>query len=321
MQMSMKINQQLMSTPLPNFFIDNYMSNANPIFSLIYIYIYKKCMFGEKKLSLHDLTVHFNILEIDVINSLLYWQSKNLIAYTKNKDNICVEFLVPKFTHVSSKKKFDNFPSYTMQELNVYKDDPKIQELFDFAQESFGRYLTYSDLNTIFGFYDYLRLPLNVIQILIAYCSENGHRNLPYIEKVAIDWATDEIDSVQKAEEKIIGMNELFYNIKKALAVNNLNEKQREFFTNWKKNFSMPDDLLVESCNVTMMNIGRANYNYINSVLKTWHKNDIRTLEEAKNFKLVFNDKSKTSVRKNRFANFEQRNWDFEKIERLAQED
>lgn len=317
MQMNIKINQQLMSTPLPNFFIDNYMAAATPIFSLLYIYMYKKCMFGQERLNLHEVASKFNILDADVLNALAYWQAKNLISYKKNGDDIFVEFLVPKVT----RKKFDALPSYTMQELNLYKNDSKIKELFDFAQESFGRYLTYSDLNAVFGFYDYLRLPLDVIQILIAYCADNGHRNLPYIEKVAMDWAAEQIDSVQKAEEKILGMNELFYKVKKALAVSNLNDKQREFFLDWQKNFSMPDELIVEACNVTMMSIGRPNYKYIKSVLTTWHENNIRTLEQAKDFKLNLGAKKTKPDRKNKFANFEQRNWNFEEIERLAQED
>ena len=39
MHLNMEIDSELLSTPLPNFFIDNFMAATNPIFSLIYIYL------------------------------------------------------------------------------------------------------------------------------------------------------------------------------------------------------------------------------------------------------------------------------------------
>lgn len=327
MQLNMEIDSGLMSTPLPNFFIDNFMVSANPIFSLIYIYLYKNCLYGQKNLTISVLAKHFNIIESDIFNALKYWQEKNLIEYETKNDVLFVKFIYPKFSSNSeiifAKKSdvpnFFNFPSYTIQELNLYRDNPKIKELFDFAQDSLGRYLTYSDLNLIFGMYDYLRLPLDVIHILITYCVDNGHRNLSYLEKVAIDWASNKIDSVEKAEEKINGMNELFREVKKALAVNNLNFKQRELISDWEKNLHMSQDLIVEACNFTMMNIGRPNFKYLESILETWNKKGIKTVQQAQNCKIDFTEK--TFVRKNKFANFKQREWDFAKIEKLAQED
>jgi DnaD and phage-associated domain/DnaD and phage-associated domain len=327
MQLNMEIDSGLMSTPLPNFFIDNFMVSANPIFSLIYIYLYKNCLYGQKNLTISILAKHFNIIESDIFNALKYWQEKNLIEYETKNDVLFVKFIYPKFssnseiifTKKSDVPNFFSFPSYTIQELNLYRDNPKIKELFDFAQDSLGRYLTYSDLNLIFGMYDYLRLPLDVIHILITYCVDNGHRNLSYLEKVAIDWASNKIDSVEKAEEKINGMNELFREVKKALAVNNLNFKQRELISDWEKNLHMSQDLIVEACNFTMMNIGRPNFKYLESILETWNKKGIKTVQQAQNCKIDFTEK--TFVRKNKFANFKQREWDFAKIEKLAQED
>lgn len=324
MQMSMKINQDLMSTPLPNFFIDNYMTSCNPIFSLIYIYMYKSCLYGQKELSIPQVASHFKIIDSDVINSLKYWQTKGLIVYKKMNDSFYVEFNLPKQNTTVNIKEFGRFPSYTMEELNLYKSDLRIKEMFDFAEDSLGRYLTYSDLNVLFGIYDYLRLSMDVIQVLIAYCVDNGHRNLSYIEKVAIDWAMAGINSVEKAEEKINGMNQLFLEVRKALAVNNLNVSQRELILNWNKKLHMPQELIVEACNVTMMNIGRPNFKYLESVINTWNEKGIKSVQETKNCRLEINldnTRSKKSNSKNKFANFKQHDWDFGKIEKILQED
>lgn len=98
MQLNMEIDSGLMSTPLPNFFIDNFMVSANPIFSLIYIYLYKNCLYGQKNLTISILAKHFNIIESDIFNALKYWQEKNLIEYETKNDVLFVKFIYPKFS-------------------------------------------------------------------------------------------------------------------------------------------------------------------------------------------------------------------------------
>ena len=74
-----------------------------------------------------------------------------------------------------------------------------VKGLFISAQTHLGKLLSQNDMSMIFSFYDWLRLTPEVIEILLAYCVEGGHRNMNYIEKVAISWAEEGIDSPKKA--------------------------------------------------------------------------------------------------------------------------
>ncbi|MCL2462605.1 MAG: DNA replication protein DnaD, partial [Defluviitaleaceae bacterium] len=57
------------NTFIPNAFIDQYMTKANPVFSLVYIYGLRRCMGGAGSLSVSEIGKELNILETDVINA------------------------------------------------------------------------------------------------------------------------------------------------------------------------------------------------------------------------------------------------------------
>ena len=56
--------------------------------------------------------------------------------------------------------------------------------------------------------HDYLGLPTDVILMLLQYTVSIGKSNMRYIEKTAIGWADEEINTHEKAEEKIRRLNE-----------------------------------------------------------------------------------------------------------------
>ena len=253
MPINLKINLQLLSTAIPNFFIDNFMPKAKPIFSLVYIYIYKQCASGNKKINIIDVAEELNISETDVTDSLNYWHAKKLILYNRIGADIFIEFLLPEINQTNSDESNDD-SCYTqcnleetgeetskktsLEEINLYENDPNISELFDFAQEILGRYLSYSELSTLFMFYDFLKMPMDLIKFLLSYCVDNGHKSLVYIKKVAFSWSEQKINSLEEAQNKILDLNNFFGDIKKSLAVDNLNKKQRDFFSGWQKKFS-----------------------------------------------------------------------------------
>ena len=54
-------------------------------------------------------------------------------------------------------------------------------------------------MNTIIGFHEWLKLPLEVIELLFTYCTESNHYDLRYIEKVAIGWSNEGITTLDKS--------------------------------------------------------------------------------------------------------------------------
>ena len=98
----------------------------------------------------------------------------------------------------------DELPEYTAEDIvRRSKEDSGFQAVITQAQCKLGRALSTADLKTLFGIYDHLALPADVIFMLIGYCidvfaEKYGPGRLPSmrsIEKEAYSWANMEIVS------------------------------------------------------------------------------------------------------------------------------
>ena len=95
-------------------------------------------------------------------------------------------------------------PEYSADEINYYMNhNSDFRSLLNSAQSYMGKLLSRPEISTLYSLHDWLRLPLEVIEILLAYCCENGHRSMRYIEKVAITWADDGVKDAASALEHI----------------------------------------------------------------------------------------------------------------------
>ena len=330
MDININMHMNLLNTPIPNFFIDNHMVCTKPVYSLIYIYIYKEYLYGKKKLDLSALAQKFDIMDSDVIKCLNYWQDKNLIEYKQIENSLFIKFVFLNNGGLN-KKKISRIASYTPEELAFWEKNEKISGLFRFARNILQRLLSHSDLNALFGMYNDLKLPFDVIKILLEYCASQGHTEINYIEKVAINWAENEIFSLDNAKKKIglfdntdeLDINnseteKLFDDVKNTLVVRNLNPAQRELISSWYDS-GVIRELIIEACNVVMLNIGVPNFKYISKIIRSWQRNNIKTVEEARKLENCCQDfKLKKIAAKNRFANFEQREWDFDELKKIT---
>ena len=230
-------------------------------------------------------------------------------------------------------------PDYTPQELEIYRDSTEVvRALFDTAQTHLGRLLNYSDMNSIFSFYDWLRLPPNTIEIMLAHCAEGGHKNMNYIERVALDWSQKGIDTPEAARAYIKMFNQDFRAIMKAFGMpwRSPGPTEYEYMRSWIKDLQMPLELLVHAADQTLLGTGgKISFQYADSIVQRWHNDGIRTVEAAKlqssGFKDAKNAASphseqgkpkkrraqaqKPKLAQNRFANFDQRDLDFDEIE------
>jgi len=325
-------------TPISNTFIDRYMMKANPVYALIYIYGMRLCMGGGGGLSSSELAESLNILESDVENAWKYWEKQGLVQIGRSDVEMDIVFLpIPlqqkKTERVKSESKplalLETQPIYGVEELELYqKQSRDIKNLFKYAEEAMGKLLTYNDLNVIFGFYDWLRLPVNVIESLFTYCADNDHRDLRYIEKIAVDWAEHGIDTIEKAESYVQGFNHETRDIMRALGGGGSpSASQKRYIDKWTNTYNMPVEVVQEACDISAVQIGRPKIAYVDKILEDWNKKNIRTMEEIKKEQTAFstgkkavNTGAKRDEKKNRFVNFNQRDIDFAELERLELE-
>jgi DnaD/phage-associated family protein len=293
-----------------------------------------------------------NILESDIDNAWKYWEKQGLVRIDSDGGQMDIEFLpVPArqkktpqlMTEKPQQKRtpvlespvpLRTKPQYTPEELEIYQNQSsEIKKLFKFAERIMGKLLSYNDLNVIFGFYDWLRLPLDEIHFLFEYCAENDHRDLRYIEAVAVSWAEKEINTLAKAQEYTQQYGKNFRDIVRALGGRSLpSPTQKRFIDTWIQTLKMPPEVILEACDISAIRTGRSEIKYVNSILEDWAAKDIHTLdsakaEAAKHLTDGNGSQAKASVpqprrpeKKNRFVNFNQRDVNFAELERLEQE-
>ncbi len=329
------------TTQISNIFIDEYMPKAFAPFVLAYLFAYRHCSGGNTGLSDKEVAKALDLLESDVVKAWKYWQEQGLL---KLHDDGSVEFLPVesrKEKRVAEQTVFlSRPPSYSPEEISVYLEKSKVVKgLFLSAQAHLGKLLSQNDMSMIFSFYDWLRLTPEVIEILLAYCVQGGHRNMNYIEKVAISWAEEGIDTPQKALDYMKLRKNGYREIMGAFGQRGRTPSPAEegFMKRWLTEYEMPLDVIKMACERTILQTGTISYPYAESILVAWQKEKVKSREDVERLDATFAAAKQAkkaqkegnvqkavqapkAVKQNRFVNYEQRNWDFQELERLERE-
>ena len=81
-------------------------------------------------------------------------------------------------------------PSYTEQDVQRAMKEPHgdFQKLVGEAQRRLGRTLSTEELKTLLSFTDYLRLPVEVVGLLLSYCMERARRRGVRARRGSTEW-------------------------------------------------------------------------------------------------------------------------------------
>ena len=183
----------------------------------------------------------------------------------------------------------EELPEYETEDLvRRSKEDAGFAAVVQEAQKVLGHVLSSSDLKRLFGIYDYLALPPEVILMLLNHCvttSKNRRPSMRYIEKEAYVWANREILSLDQAEEYIRRSRERQADIgrvKEALNIRGreLTATEAKYIGSWL-DMGFGEDCLSIAYDRTVTNTGALKWGYMNKILLSWHEKGIHTPEEV----------------------------------------
>lgn len=216
---------EISTLAVPIMFVEKYMAKANGSFVKVYLYGLMCSSMPGVEITNKDIAKALDILESDVYNAWKYWQSVGIIKTNEDTGSFHVEFIslaTLKTLETPAQKK----PTYHPKEIDIYiTSNEEIRYLVNVAQEKLGKTLGPNSLSTLFSFYDWLRLPVEVIVMLLEYCASVDKRSFAYIEKVAIDWADKGINSVEKAEAHLKNLENTLRNKQSIQATQNVQSK------------------------------------------------------------------------------------------------
>ncbi|MDR1131892.1 MAG: DnaD domain protein [Oscillospiraceae bacterium] len=187
----------------------------------------------------------------------------------------------------------DELPEYTAEDLaRRTGENGEFRAVVEETQRMLGRMLTGADLKLLFGIYDYLRLPAEVIFLLINHCVEETRERLGpgktpsmrSIEKDAYIWYNHELLTLERAEEYLLlkrARAGTMRDVKRLLQIGgrNFSATEHKYAESW---LDMGFDLeaIALAYDKTIVKTGSLAWKYMNSILASWHAKGLHTAEE-----------------------------------------
>jgi len=163
----------------------------------------------------------------------------------------------------------------------------------DFTQSRLGKILSPDELMRLYGIYENLRLPAEVILQLITHCihesSRTGDGRTPsvrYIEKAASTWEREGLFTLEKAEEYLKAFEAR--KTEQGEIKNVLNIRGREFSTTEKKytdgwiEMGFEPGAIAIAYDRAVIKTGGLNLPYMDGIIKNWHNKGLHSAEQIK---------------------------------------
>ena len=308
------------STNVSNLFIDEYMSEANDAQIKIYLFLLRM-MNANLPTSVTALADKFNHTESDVLRSLKYWEKKGLISLeydgAQHLTGIHMEDIAAANSRKFGRRRGDTMitaiptaagapsvapaiqaavpaskaeahanevktrHSYTTAQLNAFKKSGGSAILF-IAEQYFGRPLSVTEMSIIYYIRDDLKFSDELLDYLMQYCVDNHKTDFRYMEKVAINWSQNGIETLEQARTETYKHDSDITTIMQALGMENSpTEKEVSFFTKWRGEWGFSMEIILEACDRTVIAVQKNRLKYCDGILQNWHKNKVVTREDV----------------------------------------
>lgn len=316
---------------IPCEFVDFFIKDVNPTYVTVYLYGFRQCFSANPKGTVSDVASALGILESDVIRAWRYWESRGIVTLTYNSESNPSDFSV-EFADLSGmcpasceEEEKDVRPSYKLSDIATrQKDDNLLKEMYKHAEVLLDKTLTQNDIITLYGFYDWLKLPVEVILMIIEHCVSLGKKSTRYMEAVALSWSDMGICTAEKASEHLKALEKsgkAKRRFKKLLGIGGRDFTDAEYsrLLEWSENMGFSDEMIKLAYEKTVLNTGKISFQYMHAILSDWHAKGITTDEQTRLEVAAPPKKQVAAVPRNRFNSYTQSgNYTDEEIERLV---
>ena len=161
--------------------------------------------------------------------------------------------------------------------------------------------------------------------------------NDPVRVKPVIDMGADGvifpfIRTVEDAKRATNLHSQAYYGVMKAFGISgrNLVDFELNFIDKWSNNLGFSLDLISEACKRTIQATNQPSFQYADSILESWHKNNVHTLDDVAVLDSVYKKSKSVSGKPaaakasaaakssagGRFNNFPQRSYNYDQLEK-----
>lgn len=308
-------------------FIDHYMPEANGEYVKVYLLLLRCQASPDRELTISGIADILDDTEKDVIRALKYWKKQGLLDYEITEEAASsaprADAQAPEAANVQEQA------APSPENVTRFRNRKELKELLFVAEQYLGKTLSTTDMKTITYFYDELGMSTDLIEYLIEYCVENGHKSMHYIQKVALSWADRKIRTPEEAKQSAAFYSKSCYGVLKAFGITGRSPAASElaYIQRWSGEYGFSDELILEACNRTMNSIHQPSFDYAESILKSWleggakNKKDVEALDlayqkeklerkEKRQGRSASSSAETPKPARNRFNNFEGRTYE-----------
>lgn len=296
--------------PVRSDFVEKYMIKANGSYVKVYLYALLLGMRNET-MEQSAIAEDLNLLESDVKNAFDYWSEEGLIEYNDSK------IILNNSSAGAENKKTGKT---TAQIAKLMSENEQLSALCTMSQEILGKTITTKDMETLFWMYDELGLTVEVILMILEYCTTKDKRSVQYAEKVAITWNEKGINTIEAIENFKKSENErnsYFYALRRLFGISDraLSKKEEEYLLKWQERLKMSEDMVALAYEYCIMQTGKLTFPYMDTILENWNRKGIRTVDAAEKEHSAY----KTSTKDKNFDIFKN-DVDHSELEKLMHE-
>ncbi len=219
----------------------------------------------------------------EVLSALCFWRGCGILRSAQAGERK----IVPAVKEAKKVIDADEAPFYSSADLaRAAESMPDFKALVSFAEDRLEKVMNTSELARLYSFLDYLKMPADLVMLVIEDSAASGKKSLRYITKLLTVFQDEGIDTYEKGEAYFIRrkektgyqaiVRELF-----GLGTRKLTKAEEECVSAWQYRFGFEREMLEAAFERTVAAAKNPSIKYMHKILEAWHKEGITTPSQA----------------------------------------
>lgn len=271
---------------IKNQLIDKYIYDVNGDFFKILLFLLRNPDINDT----NDICLKTGLSEDAVLEGVNFWVSENIfivdnkieLQHKKTENNHCQNSNQNNVNIISNRPSF--IPKSEIAEK--INSDSMISYIFETSEALLGRLLTSSEQRGLVNIYEWIKLPPDIIIMLLSYCVQIKKDNIRYIETTAANWSDLGINTYEAANqhiEHLLNKNENETLIKSAFGIYNrkLSAQEQKYCNKWINEQKFGFEMIKLAYDKTIDSINQISFPYIDKILSNWYDKNITNPKQA----------------------------------------
>ncbi len=259
---------------VPASVVDKHIKTASSVYLKVMLIILRN---AGARLNTAQIADMLSVNEDEVIEAIRYWEQAGIFAFGTQEG-----MRATGVTRISAKPVYVS----TVEISKLMETKPELRFMFDRLEKLYGRPITSTEQRSYIYLYESAGLPADVLVMIVEHCISIEKTSIRYIEKTALNWADDGIDTHDKAVVRIQALSkqhQIENQVKIAFGINNrnLSANERKYIKTWSEEYHFDIEMIRLAYDRMVDGIGRLSFPYLNTILKSWSENQITTPDEV----------------------------------------